>query len=67
MLPQELLGVRRRRKRTAGEATGRALELGVGTGLNLNLGFYANADEVVGVDPDPHVSAVGELDLGDAC
>jgi ubiquinone/menaquinone biosynthesis C-methylase UbiE len=53
MLPQELLGMRRQRARTAGAATGRVLELGVGTGLNLP--FYLQADEVVGVDPDPHM------------
>ncbi len=53
MLPQEWLGVRRQRRRTAGEATGRVLELGIGTGLNLP--FYVHADEVVGVDPDPHM------------
>ncbi len=53
MLPQELLGLRRQRARTAGEATGAVLELGVGTGLNLP--HYTRAEEVVGVDPDQHM------------
>lgn len=53
MLPQELLGIRRQRARTAGAATGTVLELGVGTGLNLP--HYARAGEVVGIDPDPHM------------
>lgn len=53
MLPQDLLGFRKQRARTAGEATGRVLEVGVGTGLNLR--HYAQAREVVGVDPDPHM------------
>ncbi len=53
MLPQELLGLRRQRARTAGAATGIVLELGVGTGLNLP--HYAGAGEVVGIDPDPHM------------
>lgn len=53
MLPGELLGLRSQRARTAGAATGRVLEVGVGTGLSLP--FYVGADEVVGVDPDPHM------------
>ena len=53
MLPQELLGVRRQRARTAGAATGTVLELGVGPGLNLL--HYAGAGKVVGIDPDPHM------------
>ncbi len=53
MLPQELLGLRRQRVRTASEATGVVLELGVGTGLNLP--HYTRAERIVGVDPDPHM------------
>jgi ubiquinone/menaquinone biosynthesis C-methylase UbiE len=50
---QDALGFRRRRRRSAEAARGRVLELGVGTGLNLP--WYRQADEVVGVDPDPHM------------
>jgi ubiquinone/menaquinone biosynthesis C-methylase UbiE len=50
---QDVLGLRRQRIRSAREATGRVLELGVGTGLNLP--YYAAAETVVGVDPDPHM------------
>ncbi len=53
MFPQELLGLRRQRVRTAGAATGSVLELGVGTGLNLP--HYTSAGEVVGIDPNPHM------------
>jgi ubiquinone/menaquinone biosynthesis C-methylase UbiE len=53
MRVQDALGQRRQRIRTAREATGRVLELGVGTGLNLP--YYEAADAVVGVDPDPHM------------
>jgi ubiquinone/menaquinone biosynthesis C-methylase UbiE len=45
--------MRRQRARTVGAARGRVLELGMGTGLNLP--FYENVDEVVGVEPDPHM------------
>jgi ubiquinone/menaquinone biosynthesis C-methylase UbiE len=51
MLPQELLGLRKQRARTAREATGSVLELGVGTGLNLP--FYEDATRIVAIDPDP--------------
>jgi ubiquinone/menaquinone biosynthesis C-methylase UbiE len=53
MWPQEVLFLRRQRARTAGTAVGRVLEIGVGTGLNLP--YYDQADELVGVDPDPHM------------
>jgi ubiquinone/menaquinone biosynthesis C-methylase UbiE len=53
MRPQELLGLARQRDRTAGEATGRVLELGVGTGRNL--AHYRDVTEVVGIEPDPHM------------
>lgn len=53
MRVQDALGFRRQRIRTAGAATGRVLEVGVGTGLNLP--HYESADEVVGVEPDPHM------------
>lgn len=55
MALQDALGFRRQRIRTARAATGRVLELGVGTGLNLP--HYTSADEVVGVEPDPHMLA----------
>ncbi|MGH7321599.1 MAG: class I SAM-dependent methyltransferase [Candidatus Rokuibacteriota bacterium] len=55
MLPQELWGVRARRRRVVDGATGLTLELGVGTGLNFP--FYRRARFVVGVDPDPHMLA----------
>jgi ubiquinone/menaquinone biosynthesis C-methylase UbiE len=50
---QDALGLRRQRRRIGEAARGRVLELGVGTGLNLP--WYGEADEVVGVDPDPHM------------
>lgn len=53
MWPQELLFLRRQRARTAAAATGTVLEVGVGTGLNLP--YYRHADELVGIDPDPHM------------
>jgi ubiquinone/menaquinone biosynthesis C-methylase UbiE len=53
MRVQDALGLGRQRQRTAREATGRVLELGVGTGLNLP--HYEAATEVVGVDPDPYM------------
>ena len=53
MHAQDLFGLRRQRIRTAHEANGRVLELGVGTGLNLP--YYDGAESVVGVDPDPHM------------
>jgi ubiquinone/menaquinone biosynthesis C-methylase UbiE len=53
MLPQELLGLRKQRARTAREAIGSVLELGVGTGLTLP--FYADGTRIVAIDPDPHM------------
>jgi ubiquinone/menaquinone biosynthesis C-methylase UbiE len=37
------------------QATGAVLEVGVGTGLNFDL--YRGIDELVGVEPDPHMLA----------
>jgi ubiquinone/menaquinone biosynthesis C-methylase UbiE len=34
-------------------ATGRVLEIGVGTGLNF--GLYGDIDELIGIEPDPHM------------
>lgn len=53
MLPQELWGVRARRKRVVGDAPGVVLELGIGTGLNLPI--YRRAKVIVGIEPDPHM------------
>jgi ubiquinone/menaquinone biosynthesis C-methylase UbiE len=53
MFPQELWGVRRRRRRVVCEAVGRTLELGVGTGLNFP--YYERARSLVAIDPDPHM------------
>ena len=53
MLPQELWGVRERRRRVVRDAVGRTLELGVGTGLNFPL--YRHVRSLVGIDPDPHM------------
>ena len=53
MWPQEVMGFRRQRERMAGEATGRVLELAAGTGLTFP--FYGRAQEVVAIDPDPHM------------
>ncbi len=52
-LPMELGGIRQQRERIGEDATGRVLDLGIGTGLSLP--FYPHANEVVGVDPDPHM------------
>lgn len=53
MLPQELWGVRERRRQVVSPATGTTLELGVGTGLNFP--FYVKARYLVGIDPDPYM------------
>lgn len=53
MLPQELWGVRARRRCVVGDALGTVLELGAGTGLNFPI--YRKAQVVVGVEPDPHM------------
>jgi ubiquinone/menaquinone biosynthesis C-methylase UbiE len=51
MFPQELWGVRRRRRWVVGQAVGTTLELGVGTGLNFP--HYGRVPRLVAIDPDP--------------
>jgi len=51
MWPQERMGFRRQRRRMAGEARGRVLEVAAGTGLTFP--FYTRAQEVIAIDPDP--------------
>jgi len=51
MFPQELWGVRRRRRWVVGGAGGTTLELGVGTGLNFP--YYGRVARLVAIDPDP--------------
>jgi ubiquinone/menaquinone biosynthesis C-methylase UbiE len=53
MRVQDAFGFRSQRIRTARSASGRVLEVGVGTGLNL--AYYEAADDVVGIEPDPHM------------
>jgi ubiquinone/menaquinone biosynthesis C-methylase UbiE len=51
MFPQELWGVRRRRRWVVGGALGTTLELGVGTGLNFP--YYGQVRHLVAIDPEP--------------
>lgn len=64
MFPQELWGVRDRRRRVVESAAGLTLELGVGTGLNFP--FYRGVRRVVGVDPDPLMLARARRRAGNA-
>jgi ubiquinone/menaquinone biosynthesis C-methylase UbiE len=41
------------RREVVPDATGRVLEIGVGTGLNF--GLYGDIDELIGIEPDPHM------------
>lgn len=43
------------RKRVAGGAEGRVLEIGIGTGLNLPFYPPDRVQRLVGLDPDPHM------------
>lgn len=45
------------------EASGRVLEVGVGTGLNF--GLYRDIDELVGIEPDPHMLRRAEERVGE--
>jgi ubiquinone/menaquinone biosynthesis C-methylase UbiE len=53
MFPQELWGVRKRRRQVVRDAVGLTLELGVGTGLNFPL--YGDVQRLVGIEPDPYM------------
>ncbi len=64
MLPQELWGIRVRRRRVIADAAGTVLELGVGTGLNLPL--YRRVRVVVGIEPDPHMVRRARCRAGEA-
>lgn len=44
-----------------GEATGRVLEIGIGTGFSLS--YYRQADEVIGIEPDPHMLKLARKQL----
>jgi ubiquinone/menaquinone biosynthesis C-methylase UbiE len=51
--PTEHSIMRQYRPIIIGEATGRVLEIGIGTGFSLP--YYRQADEVIGIEPDPHM------------
>jgi len=54
MRPQDkLLGVGRQRDRLVAPARGRVLELGFGTGLNLP--YYPPVEQLLAIEPDPHM------------
>ena len=53
--PMDLFGVRRRRRRLLGNASGNTLEVGVGTGRNLT--FYPADIELTGIDISPNMLA----------
>ena len=54
MCPQErLLGIGRQRRRLVEEVQGRVVEIGFGTGLNLP--HYPPVEQLVAVEPDPHM------------
>jgi len=44
-----------------GEARGRVLEIGIGTGFSLS--HYQQADQVIGIEPDPHMLKRAEKKL----
>lgn len=64
MVPSDWAGLRGQRRRVAEQSQGRVLEVGVGTGLNL--GYFTDADLLVGVDPDPHMLRRASRRAGEA-
>ncbi len=61
----EEAGLRRMRRELLAEAGGRVLELGAGTGASLDL-YPAAAEDIVMVEPDPHMAKRLRVKLADS-